>query len=97
MEVSETLKGGPQAIVNVALEGGTVGDLTLEVSDMPIMEVGDEAVNVFSDAPAQGDATPHDRGRGVMKLDGRRRVRGGGPSLDEVRGQVRAALAQGGR
>jgi len=96
MEVSETLKGGPQAIVNVALEGGTVGDLTLEVSDMPIMEVGDEAV-MFLDAPAQGDATPHDRGRGVMKLDGRRRVRGGGPSLDEVRGQVRAALAQGGR
>jgi hypothetical protein len=94
MDVSETLKGAPQTIVNVAVEGGTVGDLTLEVSDMPVMEVGDEAV-MFLDTPAQGDATPHDRGRGVMKLDGRRRVLGGGPSLDDVRNQVRSALAAG--
>ena len=96
VEVTETLKGAPQSIVRVAVEGGTVGGLTLEVSDMPAMEIGDEAV-MFLDAPAQGDATPHDRGRGIMKLDGRGRVRGGGPTLDEVKNQVRGALAAGGR
>ena len=96
VEVTETLKGARQALVRVAVEGGSVGGLSLEVSDMPAMEVGDEAV-MFLDTPAQGDATPHDRGRGIMKLDGQGRVRGNGRSLDDIKAQVRSALAQGGR
>jgi hypothetical protein len=96
VEVTETLKGSAQSMVRVAVEGGTVGGLTLEVSDMPALAVGDEAV-MFLDTPATGDATPHDRGHGIMKLDAQGRVQGNGPTLDDVRGQVRAALAQGGR
>jgi hypothetical protein len=83
-------------MVRVAVEGGTVGGLTLEVSDMPVLAAGDEAV-LFLDTPATGDATPHDRGFGILKLDAEGRVRGNGPTLDEIRGRVRAALAQGGR
>ena len=96
VEVTETLKGARQALVRVAVEGGSVGGLTLEVSDMPALAVDDEAV-MFLDTPATGDAMPHDRGHGIIKLDAQGRVRGNGPTLDEIRGQVRAALAQGGR
>jgi len=96
VEVTETLKGAPQSMIRVAVEGGTVGGLTLDVSDLPALEAGDEAV-LFLDQPAQGDATPHDRGHGILMLDARGRVRGNGPTLDEIRTQVRAALAPGGR
>ena len=96
VEVTETLKGAPQSTIRVAVEGGTVGGLTLDVSDLPAIAAGDEAV-LFLDQPAQGDATPHDRGHGILMLDDSGRVRGNGPTLDEIRAQVRAALAQGGR
>src|SRR5688572_24698793 len=38
LDVLETLKGAPAASLNVAVEGGTVGDLTLKVSDLPSIE-----------------------------------------------------------
>ena len=59
-------------------------------------KVGKE-LHLFLDQPAQGDATPHERGHGILMLDERGRVRGNGPTLDEIRAQVRSALAQGGR
>src|SRR5512138_3101963 len=34
LEVIETLKGNPVSVTTVTVEGGTVGDLTLRVSDM---------------------------------------------------------------
>src|SRR5204862_7250618 len=35
LEVSETLKGAPAPLLRLAVEGGTVGDLRLTVSDLP--------------------------------------------------------------
>jgi len=97
LEVLETLKGAPQAVENVAVEGGTVGDLTLKVSDLPSLAEGDRAV-FFLDATSGGNQ-PHDRGRGIMKLDESDHVAGSQLSLDDVRQQVRGALSQtrGGR
>jgi hypothetical protein len=94
VEVIETLKGPAQQSVRVAVEGGTVGGLTLEVSDMPTLVEGDEAL-LFLDSPAQGDDVPHDRGRGIVMFDPRGRVRGSATTLDALRDQVRAAVAQG--
>jgi len=93
LEVDETLKGAPAATVWVAVEGGTVGGLTLKVSDMPAVHSGDRGV-FFLDDGADGVQVPHDRGRGVMKLAVTDRVEGGTLTLNEIRQQVRQAVGQ---
>ena len=95
LEVLETLKGAPAASLNVAVEGGTVGDLTLKVSDLPSLAEGERAM-FFLDA-AGSDHTPHGRGLGIVKIDERDRAEDG-VSLDDLRMQVREAVsARGGR
>ena len=42
--VERTLKGAEQAEVVLDFLGGTVGDLTLEVSDLPVFTVGDHNI-----------------------------------------------------
>ena len=96
LEVLETLKGAPAATLRVAVEGGTVGDLTLKVSDMPAIHSGDRAV-FFLDDGGNGTHVPHDRGRGVLKLEQTDRVEGSALTLNDIRQQVRSALGQGGR
>ena len=94
LEVSETLKGAPIPILRLAVEGGTVGDLTLKVSDMPSLNSGDRAV-FFLDDDGNGGTIPHDRGRGVLKLTAADQVEGTALTLDAVRQQVREALGRG--
>jgi hypothetical protein len=94
LEVLETLKGAHEATVSIAVEGGTVGDLTLKVSDLPSLNEGERAV-FFLDAASNGDHRPHNRGRGIMKLNATDLVVGDALSLDDVRTQVRGALVQG--
>src|SRR5204863_9679020 len=67
LEVVENLKGAPAATLRVSVEGGTVGDLTLKVSDLPAMHTGDRAV-FFLDQAAGDNHVPHLRGRGILKL-----------------------------
>ena len=93
LEVLETWKGGPEPMLNVAVEGGTVGDLTLKVSDLPSLRAGERAV-FFLDA-GRGDHTPHGRGHGILKLNDGDEVSDSTLSLDDVRRSVRGALAQG--
>jgi len=96
LEVTETLKGAPAATLRVVIEGGTVGDLTLKVSDMPAMRSGDRAVFFLDDAGV-GPPIPHDSGRGVMRLAPMDRIERSTLTLGDVRGQVRVALGRGGR
>ena len=96
LEVVETLKGAPTTQVALEIEGGTVGDLTLRVSDLPLLQTGDRAV-FFLDASGDGPMAPHGRGRGILRLLADDRVEGADLNLTEVRRQVRAALAQGAR
>lgn len=96
MRVSETLKGSNEETVVVKVEGGTVGDLTLTVSDMPRMTRGERALLFLDDAP-NGGQLPHGRGAGVLKLDREDRVAGRSVSLERVRATVRAAQSERGR
>jgi hypothetical protein len=80
----------------VAVEGGTVGDLTLKVSDMPALNSGDRAVFFLDDdGNGNGNHIPHDRGRGVLKLTEADRVEGTTLTLDAVREQIREGLGRG--
>jgi hypothetical protein len=90
LDVEETLKGGPSALERVDLEGGSVGDLTLSVSDMPVLRRGDRAV-FFLEATTTGSNRPHGRGLGVMKVDQNGIVEGTGMNLTDVRTEVRGA------
>lgn len=94
LEVLETLKGAPAATLQVEVEGGTVGDLTLKVSDLPSLTQGERAV-FFLDAGPGGVLLPHGRGHGILKLSAGDRVDNGTLTLAELRQQIRAAVGGG--
>jgi hypothetical protein len=91
LDVAETLKGPDATLLSVDIEGGTVGELTLRVSDMPQVERGERAV-FFLDRSGPDQHLPHGRGLGVLKLDGNDRVRGSDMSLAAVRTAVTSAI-----
>jgi hypothetical protein len=84
------MKGTHSAALQAMVEGGTVGDLTLQVSDMPSIEVGERAV-FFLDRRPSGTRQLHGRGLGMLKLDANDRVQGTNLTLEDVRRAVRAA------
>ena len=88
--VDETLKGDAQASVDVEVEGGTIGGLTLHVSDEESFAPGDRAV-FYLRRSARGAFVPHLRGQGTLKLDRNSRVRNSSLTLDEIRRTVSAA------
>jgi hypothetical protein len=90
LQVEETMKGGPAASVQLMVEGGTFGGLTLRVSDMPTIEVGERAV-FFVDRTPAATRQLHRRGLGMLKLDTQNRVPGTSLSLDDIREMVRGA------
>jgi hypothetical protein len=91
--VTETLKGQVVPALDVEVEGGTIGDLTLNVSDQTSFSVGDRAVFYLKGTP-RGTFVPHLRGQGLLKLDGLGRVPGSSLTLDEIRREVAAGSAR---
>ena len=85
--VSETLKGQAVPTVDVEVEGGTIGDLTLNVSDQTSFSVGERAVFYLKRTP-RGTFVPHLRGQGLLKLDPSNRVPGSSLTLEEIRREV---------
>lgn len=91
--VEETLKGASQQTVDVEVEGGTIGDLTLRVSDLDTFAAGERAV-FFLEHSRRGTLVPHLRGLGLQKIDPAGRIRGSNVTLDQVRREVRAAAGR---
>ena len=87
--VDETLKGQSQATVDVEVEGGTIGAVTLHVSDQESVTPGERAV-FYLTRSARGVLVPHLRGQGLLKLDQSNRVPGSSLTLDEIRRTVAA-------
>jgi hypothetical protein len=91
--VEETLKGASQQSVDVEVEGGTIGDLTLRVSDLDTFAPGDRAL-FYLQHSRRGTVVPHLRGLGLQKIDQAGRIRGTNTTLDQVRNEVRAAVGR---
>ena len=91
--VDETLKGGSEASVDIEVEGGTLGGLTLNVSDQQTFAPGERAVFYLARS-RRGAMVPHLRGQGALKLDRTSRVPNSSLTLDEIRRTVAAARAQ---
>jgi hypothetical protein len=90
LRVEETLKGSLQNLVPMDVEGGTIGDLTLRVSDLPALKTGERGVFLL-DATAGGRSKPHARGNGILKLDAADRVVGTNLRLVDVKATVKAS------
>ena len=91
--VDETLKGSSQSAIDVEVEGGTIGSLTLRVSDLDTFARGDRAV-FYLQRSRRGGLIPHRRGLGLQKLDRAGRVSGGTVTLDQIRRDVRAGASR---
>jgi hypothetical protein len=91
LNVEERLKGNVAAPgrLDMQVEGGTVGNITLRVSDMPSLQAGERAV-VFLEYTPSGTLIPHRRGLGILKLQGDA-ISGTDISLARVRDTVRQA------
>jgi hypothetical protein len=84
LKVDETLKGNSEATVEMDIEGGTIDGLTMRVSDMPEMKIGDKAV-VFLKESDKKIHKPHLRGRGILKLDTSDAVQNSSLRLNDIR------------
>jgi hypothetical protein len=91
--VNETLKGPVQPTVDVEVEGGTIGGVTLRVSDQESFVPGERAV-FYLKRNAQGGFVPHLRGQGMLKLDRSDRVPGSSLTLDVIRREAAAGGAR---
>jgi hypothetical protein len=91
--VSETLKGQPLPTLDVEVEGGTIGELTLRVSDQTSFSAGERAV-FYLKRNTRGTFVPHLRGEGLLKLDAANRVPGSSLTLEQIRREVAAGNAR---
>ena len=76
--ISETLKGQALPTVDVEVEGGTIGELTV----------------FYLKRTARGTFVPHLRGEGLLKLDTSNRVPGSSLTLEQIRREVVAGNAR---
>ena len=91
LHVEESLKGNAPQVLSLDVEGGTIGDLTLTVSDMEALAPGQRGV-FFVDETRPGTHVPHHRGSGILKLDKAGNVRGTNVTLDDVKRQVKQGV-----
>ena len=91
--VEEVLQGSPTETLTVDIEGGTLDDLTLEVSDMPSVKQGDRGV-FFVARSAGGSHVLHRRGEGLLRLRQNEVVDRPGLTLDSIRRQLATAARQ---
>lgn len=91
--VDETLKGDSHQSVDVEIEGGTIGDLTLRVSDLVGFAPGERGV-FYLRRSRRGPFVPHLRGLGLLKIDQAGRVIGSSVTLDQIRRDTRAGAAR---
>ena len=88
--IEETLKGSTTAVLDVEIEGGTIGDLTLNVSDQAPFVPGERAVLYLRRTP-RGTFSPHLRGQSLLKVDASNRVQGSSLTLADIRRELAAA------
>jgi hypothetical protein len=90
VRVSEFLKGAGPGYLTLEVEGGTVNGITMKTSDLPELRPGDTVV-FFLDRDASGDYTPHLRGYGLLRLDGRGAVENSSLTVAQIRAELQGA------
>jgi hypothetical protein len=93
ISIDETLKGQRDSTVDVEVEGGRIGDMTLRVSDLQSFAPGERAVFYLRRGERRA-FVPHLRGQGLLKLDPTDRVPGSSLTLQEIRRTVADGVAR---
>jgi hypothetical protein len=93
VDVVETLRGASARKLQIDVEGGTLGGLTLQVGHQVALEAGDRAVFIL-DEVQPGLHAPHGKAQGLLRLGPHDRVEGTSATLAEVRAAARAAAAR---
>jgi hypothetical protein len=94
LQVEEALKGAAARTLQLQLEGGTVGDVTLEVSSLPALHVGDRAVFFLERAKGKSagqEYRPHLKGQGIVPLQADNTIKNSSLTLDDIRRMAAAA------
>jgi hypothetical protein len=91
LHVEETLKGNAPQVLSLDVEGGTIGELKLSVSDMPTVAPGERGV-FFVRQTRPGVNVPSGRGEGILKLDATNHVLGNGLTLADVKRLVQQGV-----
>ena len=91
--IDETLKGQRDSTLDVEVEGGSIGDMTLRVSDLHSFTPGERAVFYLRRGERRA-FVPHLRGQGLLKLDPADRVPGSSLTLQEIRRTVADGVAR---
>jgi hypothetical protein len=94
LQVNERLKGNSAQTVDVDILGGTIGDITLDVSAEPHVNRGDRAVFFLEHDQRTGRMVPHLHGQGVLMLDANDRVRGTSLDLNTIRATAAAVAGR---
>ena len=90
VRVEEAWKGAqPYGLIITTVEGGTIGELSLTVSDMPVLKPGERTV-LFLDETSPGRYALRNRGHGALKVRNDA-VEGTDMTLDQVRRIAKAA------
>jgi hypothetical protein len=72
LQVERTLRGPHQPTLKLVIEGGTIGEMTLRVSDMPRLRIGQRGTFALRKTE-QGRWVPHGRRAGILLDGGRQR------------------------
>ncbi len=87
LSLDETFKGRPPVDREVVIEGGTVNGITLTVSDMPVLNPGEELI-VLGDETPDG-FTPRDRSGGILRIEpGTGKLLGGVLTTNDFRNRI---------
>jgi hypothetical protein len=81
--VDEALKGGAERRVSLDMEGGTYGDLTMEVSSLPKLAIGERGIFFLKRGTTA--YRPHLAGQGIIKLQHDDTVKNSSLTLEAVR------------
>jgi hypothetical protein len=69
VDVEEPLRGDAAGPVTFELEGGTLGELTLDVSDLPKLKRGERCLFALRRARGLDAWLPSGRGNGILRLE----------------------------
>jgi hypothetical protein len=94
LQVNERLKGNAAQTVDVDVLGGTIGDVTLDVSSLPHVKGGERAVFFLDRDQTTGRMLPHLQGQGILKLDANDRVKGTSLDLNTIRAMAAAVAGR---
>ena len=90
IEISETLKGEPESLVRVTIEGGELGGVTLKIPDVPTMRPGDRAI-FFLTRGSDGQWLPSGPGRGIVRVGADGRLENSPLTLGQARACILSA------